>query len=148
MDTSLASLTEVSMMKLIAPYLLCMLVMLVAVPVLSRAESPERAPPGVFMGTVIGVKSGEPVPDVAVIATSPSFSGERGAVTDEQGRYRLPMLPAGTYTLRFEHPDFNTYSRSDILLRANRTVRVKVELLELPPPPPPPDPAIVKQTRK
>nr|WP_306663350.1 carboxypeptidase-like regulatory domain-containing protein [Myxococcus sp. CA039A] len=148
MDTSLASLTEVSMVKLIAPYALCMLVLLVAVPVLSRAETPEHAPPpGVFIGTIIGVKSRKPVADVAVIATSPSFRGERGAVTDEQGRYRLPMLPAGTYTLRFEHPDFNTYSRSDILLRANRTVRVKVELLELPPPPPP-APVSVKQTRK
>lgn len=147
MDTSLASLTEVSMMKLIAPFLLCMLVLLVAVPVLSRAEGTERAPPGVFIGTVIGVKSREPVPDVAVIATSAHFIGEFSAVTDEQGRYRLPLLPAGTYTLRFEHPDFNTYSRSDILLRANRTVRVKVELLELPPPPPP-APVVVKQTRK
>ncbi|MCP3165831.1 carboxypeptidase-like regulatory domain-containing protein [Myxococcus qinghaiensis] len=135
------------MMKLIAPYLLCMLVMWVAVPMLSRAESLERPPPGVFIGTVIGVKSREPVPDVAVIATSANFIGEFSAVTDEQGRYRLPLLPAGTYTLRFEHPDFNTYARADILLRSNHTVRVKVELLELPPPPPP-DPVIVKQTRK
>ncbi|MCE9668366.1 carboxypeptidase-like regulatory domain-containing protein [Myxococcus stipitatus] len=120
------------MMKLVAPFVVCMWVIAVAAPVLARAEPTDVSPPGVFIGTIIDVQTQQPVPDVAVIATSSSFSGERAAVADELGRYRLPLLPAGTYTLRFEHPDYETYSRSDILLRANRTVRVKVQLRHVP----------------
>ncbi|MCP3103041.1 carboxypeptidase-like regulatory domain-containing protein [Myxococcus sp. K15C18031901] len=122
------------MSKLVASFLLCLLVMFVTVPILAQAEAPQATPPGVFIGTIIDVATQQPISDVAVIATSPEFQGERAAVADALGRYRLPLLPAGTYTLRFEHPDYDTYSRSDILLRANRTVRVKVQMRHLPKP--------------
>ncbi|WP_425537579.1 carboxypeptidase-like regulatory domain-containing protein [Myxococcus fulvus] len=49
-------------------------------------------------------------------------------MTDPAGRYRLPLLPAGTYTLRFEHPDYAPSSRTDILLRADGAIRSRVAL--------------------
>ncbi|MFP2927431.1 carboxypeptidase-like regulatory domain-containing protein [Pyxidicoccus sp. 3LG] len=117
-------------MKLVAPYVLCGLLMLLAVPVLAQSETDAR--PGTFIGTIISVKSRKPAADVVVIATSPTIYGERSALTDEHGNYRLTHLPPGTYTLRFEHPDYDVYERADIQLRPARTVRVKVELLERP----------------
>ncbi|MCP3136456.1 mucoidy inhibitor MuiA family protein [Pyxidicoccus xibeiensis] len=84
---------------------------------------------GTLLGTVIDAQSRQPVPDVVITATSPSIAGEETVVSDAQGHYRVPFLSAGIYTLRFEKEQFKPYARSDIQLRARRTVRVNVELL-------------------
>jgi hypothetical protein len=47
-------------------------------------------------------------------------------VTDEGGNYRIPQLPAGTYTLRFEKDGVPAFTRSGINLRPNRVLRVNV----------------------
>jgi outer membrane receptor protein involved in Fe transport len=83
----------------------------------------------VMIGTVIDAQSRQPVPDVVVTATSPNLQGEQTVVTDAQGNYRIPQLPPGVYTLRFEKEQFKPYARSDVQLRLNRTIRVNVELL-------------------
>ncbi|WP_342379272.1 TonB-dependent receptor [Myxococcus stipitatus] len=82
-----------------------------------------------MIGTVIDSQSRQPVADVVVTATSPNLQGEQMVVTDAQGNYRIPQLPPGTYTLRFEKEQYKPYARSDVQLRLNRTIRVNVELL-------------------
>jgi hypothetical protein len=126
-------------MKLAAPSVLCSLLLLLAVPGLAQSETPAQPDtgPGMFIGTVIDVKTRKPASDVVVIAISPSLHMERATLTDEHGRFRMPLLPSGTYTLRFEHPDYELYQRADIQLRPTRTVRATVELLARPPLPEP-----------
>ncbi|WP_426749467.1 TonB-dependent receptor [Myxococcus sp. Y35] len=82
-----------------------------------------------IIGTVIDAQSRQPAADVVVTATSPNLQGEQVVVTDAQGNYRIPQLPPGDYTLRFEKEQFKPYARSAIQLRLNRTIRVNVELL-------------------
>ncbi|SET20945.1 Carboxypeptidase regulatory-like domain-containing protein [Myxococcus fulvus] len=82
-----------------------------------------------MIGTIIDAQSRQPVPDVVVTATSPNLQGEQTVVSDAQGNYRIPQLPPGVYTLRFEKEQFKPYARSDVQLRLNRTIRVNVELL-------------------
>ncbi|MBJ6760976.1 TonB-dependent receptor [Myxococcaceae bacterium JPH2] len=83
----------------------------------------------VIIGTVLNTESKQPAADVVVTATSPNLQGEQTVVTDAQGNYRIPQLPPGTYTLRFEKESFKPFARSDVQLRLNRTIRVNVELL-------------------
>ncbi|MET0405167.1 MAG: TonB-dependent receptor [Cystobacter sp.] len=83
----------------------------------------------VITGTVVDASNKQPVMDVVVTATSPSLQGEQNAVTDKTGLYQLPQLPPGVYTLRFEKEGFQPYSRSDITLRLNRTIRLNAEVL-------------------
>lgn len=83
----------------------------------------------VIVGTVVSADGKKPVGDVVVTATSPNLQGEQTVVTDEQGQYRIPQLPPGTYSLRFEKDGFKPFNRGDIQLRLNRTIRVNVELL-------------------
>jgi hypothetical protein len=83
----------------------------------------------VIIGTVVSADTKQPVADVVVTATSPNLQGEQTVVTDAQGSYRIPQLPPGEYTLRYEKEAFKPFSRSDIQLRLNRTIRVNVELL-------------------
>src|SRR5215207_3196976 len=84
---------------------------------------------GVITGTVSDASTKQPVADVVVTATSPTVPGEQVVVTDAAGRYRIPQLPAGNYSLRFEKESFQPYSRSGIALRVDRTIRVNVEML-------------------
>ncbi|MEW6434096.1 MAG: TonB-dependent receptor [Myxococcota bacterium] len=82
----------------------------------------------VITGTVTDAATGKPVPDVVVTATSPALQGEEIVVTDSAGLYRLAQLPAGTYTLRLEKESYKPFSRTDINLRVDRTVRVNIQL--------------------
>ncbi|MBM7118521.1 TonB-dependent receptor [Archangium primigenium] len=83
----------------------------------------------VIIGTVVSAENKKPVADVVVTATSPNLQGEQVVVTDAQGQYRIPQLPPGVYTLRFDKEQFKPYARSEIQLRLDRTIRVNVELL-------------------
>src|SRR5678815_6011830 len=83
----------------------------------------------VLTGNVIDASTRAPVPDVVVTATSPSLQGEQVVVTDGSGLYRVPQLPSGTYTLRFEKETYRPYTRTGIDVTADRTLRLNIELL-------------------
>ena len=68
----------------------------------------------VLTGNVVDASTRAPVADVVVTATSPSLQGEQVVVTDSSGLYRVPQLPPGTYTLRFEKETYRPYSRTAI----------------------------------
>ncbi|MHA7628542.1 YfbK domain-containing protein [Corallococcus sp. M7] len=97
----------------------------------ARGDQPDAgaAATSIIIGTVIDTETKKPLPDVVITATSPSLVGDQTVVTDSQGNYRIPQLPSGTYTLRFEKEDFKPYVRTDIQLLRNRTIRVNVEML-------------------
>lgn len=72
--------------------------------------------------------SGAVLPGVTVTATSPSMIGEQAQVTNENGSYRFPAVPPGTYQLRFELPGFNTVARTDIQLTLGFTATINAEM--------------------
>lgn len=49
------------------------------------------------------------------------------AVTDPQGRFRLPPVPPGRYALRVHHPDGGMRRREEIVVRAEQTLRLRIE---------------------
>ena len=83
----------------------------------------------VLTGNVADAQTHAPVADVVVTATSPSMQGEQVVVTDSTGLYRIPQLPPGTYTLRFEKESYRPFSRTGIEVPADRTLRLNVEIL-------------------
>jgi len=82
-----------------------------------------------LIGTVVDASTKAPIADVVVTATAPTLQGEQVVVTDATGTYRVPQLPPGIYTLRFEKESYRPYSRSAIDVAADRTLRLNVELL-------------------
>ncbi|MDY7228098.1 TonB-dependent receptor [Hyalangium rubrum] len=102
--------------------LLVLALCLVAGPAMAQGTS-------VLLGTVVDTTTKKPVPDVVVTATSPNLQGEQTVVTDAAGTYRLPQLPSGVYTLRFETQAYKPYAREGITLRLDYSVRVNVELI-------------------
>ncbi|MCP3141756.1 carboxypeptidase-like regulatory domain-containing protein [Pyxidicoccus xibeiensis] len=81
-----------------------------------------------FIGTVTEDASGKPLADVVVTATAPTLEHEQTVVTDAQGNYRIPGLPQGVYTLRFEREGFELHARQDLKLRLPRTVRADMAM--------------------
>jgi hypothetical protein len=73
--------------------------------------------------------SGAVLPGVTVEATSPvMIEGSRSAVTDGQGRYRIPELRPGTYKLTFALPGFGTVVRDGVTLPAAFVATVNAEM--------------------
>jgi outer membrane receptor protein involved in Fe transport len=74
---------------------------------------------GVQTGTIRGQvkdQQGLAVPGVTVSVTSPALQGSRTALTDVQGLYAIPALPAGTYRVSYELSGFTTIEQTTNLL--------------------------------
>jgi hypothetical protein len=72
--------------------------------------------------------TGAVLPGVTVTATSPALMGVQTAVTNEQGQYRFPALPIGTYTLQYELGGFSGVRREGIIVQIGFTATVNVQL--------------------
>ena len=70
---------------------------------------------GTLAGTVID-QGGLVLPGVTVTASSSSLQGVRSTVTDENGRYSIPGLPPGTYSVRYELQGMSTVTRDDTVV--------------------------------
>ena len=60
----------------------------------------------IIRGRVVAADTGKPIRWASVSLTSPQLTERRAALTDEQGRYELTALPAGTYTLNASKETF------------------------------------------
>ena len=72
--------------------------------------------------------SGAVLPGVTVTAESPSMLGLQTTVSSENGNYRFPAVPPGTYVLTFELPGFNTVRRENVQLTLGFTANINIEL--------------------
>jgi iron complex outermembrane recepter protein len=82
-------------------------------------------------GTIEGRITDEtkaPLPGVTVEAISPNLSEPKLATSDTQGQFRLTMLPAGRYTIRFTLSGFNTQEQADINVAAGLMVNLRVQM--------------------
>ena len=86
----------------------------------------------VMRGTVTD-GSGSSVPGAKVIATESERNVAHQTSTDTSGRYFLPALPPGQYSLVVEAPGFKKYSQKAfaLLVQQQATVDMKLEVGEL-----------------
>ncbi len=82
---------------------------------------------GSVNGTVAD-NSGAVLPGVTITATSPALMGAQTTVSNEQGQYRFPTLPPGTYRLEYQLPGFSTVVRDQIVVQITFTATVNVQL--------------------
>ncbi|WP_298917917.1 TonB-dependent receptor [uncultured Algimonas sp.] len=79
-------------------------------------------------GSVTGIVTedgGLVVPGVTIEARSPVLPGIRTAVTDDNGRYQLPLLPPGEYEFTFIDPNGSITRRSaSVLLQQRRDLDI------------------------
>ena len=82
---------------------------------------------GVILGTVTD-NTKAVLPGVTVTVSGPAAMGTPTAVTGENGAYRIPSLPPGEYSVKFELAGFGTVIREGIRVGVGFTATVNTEL--------------------
>src|SRR5689334_1147194 len=82
---------------------------------------------GTIEGTVTDA-SGGVLPGATITITNTETGTERSVVTNENGLYRAPLLPLGTYRVVAELQGFKRFEQTGISLSAGQTAVVNVSL--------------------
>ena len=82
---------------------------------------------GAIVGHVLD-PAGDPLPGTTIEAVGPALTEPRVAVSGLEGRYRIPDLPPGTYTVTFSLPGFGSVVRDGIAVGAGLAPTVDAEL--------------------
>ncbi len=82
---------------------------------------------GVITGTVMD-NTRAVLPGVMVTVSGPAAMGTPTSTTNESGIYRVPSLPPGEYTVRFELTGFGTVIREGIRVGVGFTATVNTEM--------------------
>ncbi len=88
----------------------------------------------VIRGTVVDKESKFPLIGVNVVVDLPAEAGKTtniiGAITDENGQYRLEGVPLGRQTIRFSYLGYEDLTLSNIVLTSGKEVILNVEMEE------------------
>ena len=89
----------------------------------------QSGPTGMLSG-VVKDQSGAVIPGVAVEVRNIGTDFTRAAITDEVGRWTVPVLPAGTYQVSFELPSFKKLTKEGVTVEASvtRTIDALLEV--------------------
>jgi hypothetical protein len=96
--------------------------LLLAVATSASAQTTTR-----IIGTVKDHQGGV-LPGVTVTATSSSLIGAQSTVSEGNGTYQFPALPAGTYRVVFDLAGFQTVARDQVVLAVCQTLTIDTEL--------------------
>ncbi|OGD17804.1 MAG: hypothetical protein A2W03_14825 [Candidatus Aminicenantes bacterium RBG_16_63_16] len=80
-------------------------------------------------GSITGLvtdNEGNTLPGVTLTVSSPALMGTRTYVSSENGAFRFPALPPGTYKLTAEMQAFKTVERDDIVIRVGMVVTLDI----------------------
>ena len=105
-------------------------------PKVEAPAQPRPAPTRATMTVMVTDRQGKALEDVEVGVTGPA---ERDGKTDAEGSVAFRNMGAGTYRLRFEHPEFITLER-EVSMVAGRRLQTSAALNPAPSPLPAPKP--------
>ncbi|BDC52565.1 hypothetical protein F183_A48800 [Bryobacterales bacterium F-183] len=80
-----------------------------------------------ILGTVTD-PAGAAVPNAKVTARNTGTNASKEATTDNEGRFRLPLLSIGSYDVTVEAQGFSKYQQSGITLRLNQDADLPIQL--------------------
>ncbi|CAN5183102.1 hypothetical protein BH11BAC6_BH11BAC6_00760 [soil metagenome] len=81
-----------------------------------------------FTGTVVDAFTKKPIADVMIVARDAENGDEQKFTTDDQGQYKIPSLPAGNYTIRFEKNNYRSVEKKNLAVKKTSS-RINVELV-------------------
>ena len=82
---------------------------------------------GSIEGTIVD-QTGALMPGVTVTVVHVSTGATRSAVTDENGRFRIPLLPVGVYDLTAELAGFSSRELPEIAVTVGQTVTLPIQM--------------------
>lgn len=86
-----------------------------------------QSPTATLTGTVTDQNDAViPGVNIAVISIAQGF--QRSTITDDEGAFVVPLLPAGNYTVKAEREGFSPAEARDVILNVNDRVALKIQL--------------------
>ncbi len=79
---------------------------------------------GQIKGTITDKETGEPIPGVSVRVADTKF----GAMTDLDGKYTIPRLDPGHYSLQITSVEYENVTVTDVVVKADLTTEVSYKL--------------------
>jgi outer membrane receptor protein involved in Fe transport len=101
----------------------CLLWLAFRPPAIAHAQSAT----GSIEGTIVD-QSGAVMPGVTVTVVQTATGTSRTAVSDDNGVFRVPLLPVGVYEITAELSGFRSRKQPDITLNVGQTVTLKIEM--------------------
>lgn len=89
----------------------------------SRAQDPTAAIEGLILDP-----SQRPVAQAHVSVRDLKQGGQRTAVTDHAGEFRVPLLPVGEYALEVDAPGFARFEQQPVALSVSQVARLSIVL--------------------
>lgn len=106
---------------------LCAAIVVIGLANLQTTYAQSQALNGQIEGVVTDA-SGARVPNASITVRNIETGTERQITSTEEGTYRVPLLPLGTYRLTVEAPNFKRLVREGITLTAGQTATVDMNL--------------------
>jgi len=91
------------------------------------ANAQQTMQTGSIRGIVIDTDQ-NPFPGVVVTVAGPALIGSASDVSRDDGAFRVPALPPGTYTIIAELQGFKTVKREGIVVQVGMTVRIGITM--------------------
>lgn len=85
---------------------------------------------GIITGIVKDAKTKLPITDAVITVSSNVFKGQKFAVTDTTGMYRINNLPGGKYTISFEMEGYEKFVRDSLTLKDGMSLDVDHEMVK------------------
>ena len=93
----------------------------------SASVATAQSPTATLTGTVTD-QNDAVVPGVNIGVISIAQGFHRSTVTDDEGAFIVPLLPAGNYTVKAEREGFSPTEARDVILNVNDRVALKIQL--------------------
>ena len=84
---------------------------------------------GSIAGTVKDAATKNPLIEAVITLSSSAFVGQRLALTDSSGMYKIDNLPAGFYTIIFEMEGYRKFIKDSIQLSKAMPMGVSLEMV-------------------
>jgi hypothetical protein len=85
---------------------------------------------GAITGTIKDAITKSPIIEAVITVSSTAFKGQKFAITDSTGLYRITNLPPGNYTISFEMEGYEKIVRENIPLQEGMSVGMDSEMVK------------------
>jgi hypothetical protein len=83
---------------------------------------------GIVQGTIIDAETKKPVPNVSFTAAIQKSSFQKDFVTDANGNFKIPNVPAGEHTIVIDNKNYKAVKKQHIQVREGLAIRLYLEV--------------------
>ena len=85
---------------------------------------------GMIMGVIKDAKTKSPITEAVITLSSTGFKGQKFAVTDSSGRYKISKLPPGNYSIIFEMEGYQKFVRDSVNLKEGMSIGINYDMVK------------------